>query len=81
MDESHLANIMKKYIWLFGECSPLEMNKIYHLLMNKLLINYEYIVNVSKGDKKSGRFVVNFAQYIYMNICDQAYIEFYHDKW
>ncbi len=36
VDESHLANIMKKYIWLLGDCSPMEMFKIYHCLMNKL---------------------------------------------
>ncbi len=36
VDESHLANIMKKYIWLFGDHSPKEMYKIYHCLMNKL---------------------------------------------
>ncbi len=28
VDESHLANIMKKYIWLFGECPPMEIFKI-----------------------------------------------------
>lgn len=36
VDESHLANIMKKYIWLFGECSPMEIYRIYHLHVNKL---------------------------------------------
>ncbi len=36
VDESHLANIMKKYIWLFGDSSPMEMFKIYHQVMNKL---------------------------------------------
>ena len=25
VDESHLANIMKKYIWLFGDCPPMEI--------------------------------------------------------
>ena len=36
VDESHLGNIMKKYIWLLEIISPLEMYKIYQTNMNKI---------------------------------------------
>ena len=47
-----------------GECSPMEMVRIYHQLMYNLWTKYEYIVNVSKQAQNRHAEIVKSAQCI-----------------